>query len=514
MKTAKEEYLGILCKFYMIVLLAILPLYMQDGYYLLGDAKYALFRNCSFLCLGIWLVVETGSFLLDGIGKLMQGTVNTNKRGRVSGAFRGIVDICMLGYAGCVLLSAICSDYDTAWLGYADWHMGAVSQLLFVGIYFFVSRYFGYDSLTIYVGEAALLAVTILGLLNRLGIDILGVFKEFAPTDWEYSNLLSTIGNINWFCGYFSVMLVFPISGFLYSRRKVKTVILYFISVLGLVLLFIQGSDSGPVLVMTAIGCCLIAGWKKAAFFRKGLGLLGGTLFGVWMMGQAVNALNAWSAIPVDSWIYGKLLWNGWLVFAVAAGLLTLGFTSLGKRMEEKTLQKWIKIFICVMLLTIVTLAVLVVIVWLCGAGDAWGSGRGMLWRLAWEGFLQADAAEKFIGAGPDCFAEYLISVGRTPIITQEDHWANALFVNAHNEWLNHLVNIGILGVTAYMGIFIAALRRYRGMMLAMLVVAMYGVHSLVSFQQVLNTPLLFMVLGICEATWRRKMGVNDLTRE
>ncbi len=514
MTTAKEEYLGILCKFYMVVLLAILPLYMQDGYYLLGDVKYTLFRNCSLLCLGLWLAVEIGSFLCNEIVKLRAGHASTSISGKMGGTSWGIVDIFMLAYASSVLLSAICSDYDTAWLGYADWHMGAVSQLLFVGIYFFVSRYFSYDRQIVYVGEAALLAIIVIGLFNRLGMDPLGVFDGIAETDWEYSNLLSTLGNINWFCGYLSVMLAFPISGFLYSSRKIKGIVLYFVSILGLILLLIQGSDSGLVLAAVAIGCCLLIGMKRSDFFQKGLWLLSGMLFGVWLMGQAVNALDAWNAIPVDSWIYDKLLWNGWLLFAVVAGGLTAIFEVLKKHIEEKRLQKWIKILVCVMMLTVATLAIFVVIIWSRDDSDAWGSGRGMLWRLAWEGFLQADMGGKLIGAGPDCFAEYLISVGKTPIITQEDHWANALFVNAHNEWLNHLVNIGILGVAAYAGIFIAAWKRYRGMMLAVLLLAMYGVHSLVSFQQVLNAPLLFAVLGICEATYRRKMVVNDLTRE
>ena len=34
---------------------------------------------------------------------------------------------------------------------------------------------------------------------------------------------------------------------------------------------------------------------------------------------------------------------------------------------------------------------------------------------------------------------------------------------------------------------------------MGMLTVAMYGINSLISFQQVLSTPLLFMVLGLCE---------------
>ena len=48
--------------------------------------------------------------------------------------------------------------------------------------------------------------------------------------------------------------------------------------------------------------------------------------------------------------------------------------------------------------------------------------------------------------------------------------------------------------------------------------IAMYGAHSLISFQQVLNTPLLFLVLGVCEQRMRARGGAsgpgNDGQRE
>lgn len=502
MKTAKEEYLGLLCKFYLVVLFAVLPLYMQDGYYLLGDGKYTLFRNCSILCFGIWVVMEIGSFLYAGIKR------DVKKRG----FSWGVVDIFVLSYGACALLSAVCSKFGAAWLGYADWHMGAVSQILFVGIYFFVSRYFGYDRFSIYVAEAALFAVMLVAFAARLGFDWLGVYQGFAETDWVCSNMLSTIGNINWFCGYFSVTLAFPVSGYLYAKRKLKAVALYIISVMGLVLLVIQGSDSGPVLAVTAIGICLLTGIRKTEFFRKGLLLLVGMCSGVFVMGKAITMLDTWNFTPVESWIYRNMTWSGWLVAGVAAFLLWVVCRCMESRGRQAVLRKAIKILMITAMLIGGTIALFLVWTWSKGSLESFGSGRGILWKLAWEGFLQADGVQKLIGAGPDCFAEYLILIGKTPIITQEDHWANALFVNAHNEWLNHLVNLGILGVAAYGGIFIGAYRRYKGMMLAVLVLAMYGVHSLVSFQQVLNTPLFFGVLGICEATRRRKMGVNHLT--
>lgn len=494
MKALKEEYLGILCTFYLIILFAVLPLYMQDGYYLLGDGKYVLYRNCSLICMGIWLVAEVIVFF----GNREKDTHPL-----------AIVDIFMIAYAGCVLLSAFCSDFDTAWLGYADWHMGAVSQLLFVGSYFLISRYYPYDKISIYGAEAALLAVALISFAGRLGFDWLGVYQGIPETDWVRSNMLATIGNINWLCGYLSVVLAFPVSGFLYGKRRTKMTILYFISVLGLVLLVIQGSDSGPVLAAVVVGVCLLAGVKNVNFFQRGLLLLAGMTMGVYLMGCGITVFDAWNATPVESWIYHRMTWMGWIWL----GILSLSLYGVSHVLKERGrkafLQKMIKILVAVMLLVGGTLSLLILLTWAGGSLESFGSGRGILWKLAVEGFVQADWPVKLIGAGPDCFAEYLISIGKPPIITQEDHWANALFVNAHNEWLNHLVNMGILGVIAYAGIFVGALRRYRGMMLAVLVLAMYGVHSLVSFQQVLNTPLFFAVLGICEVAYRRKQELQ-----
>ncbi len=75
-----------------------------------------------------------------------------------------------------------------------------------------------------------------------------------------------------------------------------------------------------------------------------------------------------------------------------------------------------------------------------------------------------------------------------------------AVFANAHNQWLNHLVNMGLLGLCGAVGLLITSVRRYRGYLPCVLALALYGANSLVSFQQVLSTPLFFLILGIAES--------------
>lgn len=484
MKNTKKELMDILCSIYMICLLVVLPLYTNGTYYLFGDVKYYLFRNISFICLGIWFVLE-GIFLL---------------REKCS-----VVDICVLSYGACNIVSALLSSVgDIAWAGYADWHMGAITQLLMVGIYFMVSRTYAQDAMIIYMGEAAFLGVTVIALLNRLGLDPLRLYVGFDSKDWEYSHMLSTIGNINWFCGYYSVMLALPMAGYIYSRKKRKQIFLFAVSALGMLLLCVQGSDSGPVLAVVALGIGMIMSVKHPDRFGKVLILAATVILLLPIMGGLITLLDAQAATPIDGDIYTIMCWKGWWLVGAFLCIMCLLFYRV-KSHVQKVIAKTI-VIMGVLMGVVGVLLPLLKPTSLQEAG--WGSGRGALWGLAWKGFVQGDWKQKLIGAGPDCFAEYLLSCGLTPMVEMDGHWSNSIYANAHNEWLTHLINIGILGVLAYLGIFLCGLKRYRGMLLGVLVLAMYGVHSLVSFQQVLNTPFLFWALGLCENQCRKSEAI------
>lgn len=480
MQSAKKELLDILCSIYMICLLVLLPLYTNGTYYLFGDTKYYLFRDISYICLGIWLLLE-GVFLV---------------RQKCS-----IVDICVLSYGACNIVSALLSSFkDIAWIGYADWHMGAITQLLLVGIYFLVSRTYVQNAMIIYMGEAAFLGVTLIALMNRLGLDPLGLYVGFTPLAWEYSHMLSTIGNINWFCGYYSVMLALPMAGYIYSHKRRKQIFLYIVSALGMLLLCVQGSDSGPILAVAGLGIAMLMSVKHPDRFGKVLILAATVIMGLPVMGSLITLLKTQAATPIDGDIYNIMCWEGWWLIGAFLWLICLWFYRM-KSQVQKAIAKTM-VIMGVLIGAVGVLLPLLNLAQLSQAG--WGSGRGALWGLAWKGFAQGDWKQKLFGAGPDCFAEYLIACGLTPMVETDGHWSNAIYANAHNEWLTHLVNIGILGMLAYLGVFLCSLKRYRGMLLGVLVLGMYGVHSLVSFQQVLNTPFFFLMLGLCENQCRK----------
>ena len=492
-----KDFLKMLSNLYMVALAVLLPLYTRGTYVLLGDTKYALFRNVALICLGLAGAALFAGWLEQQVRRRRNGLTTVKKQSALNP-----VDICMLFYGGCTVLSALLSSYGTtAWTGYHEWYMGALSQVIFVGTYFFVSRQYRGSAWPVYLWEGAFFLVVLLGFCSRLGWDPLGLREGFHSGDWEYSHLISTLGNINWFCGYCAVALAMPVAGYLKSRSVVKKRLLYSVSLLGLILLCIQGSDIGPVLAAACLGVCLLWGRKNVTAFGRTMLLAAGMAFGLPCYHGLVILLgdDARSALPADGLGLSVFGWGGWWLL----GLVCLGLYFAIRRMSRAFIGGlWLGTVI--LGATVLVVGIVLYLTRILGS-ESWVQGRGALWRLAWEGFLRGDWKQKLLGAGPDCFAEYIYSVfapGELPVV--EGHWAKAVFANAHNQWLNHLVNTGLFGLCCAAGIFVTAVRRYRRSLAGMLALVMYGVNSLVSFQQVLSTPLFFLMLGICEYCARK----------
>lgn len=522
-----------LCNFYIVVLTLLLPLYTRGTYMTLGDDKYGMFRSVSLFCLGLGAVITLAEVILRRIRRLRtfdekgleerkpsEGSMGLHVG--PSGTDISVMDICVLLYGLTAVISALCSDYGTiAWTGYQDWYMGAISQLLFVGIYFFVSRRYQGDPWPVYLWEIAFFVVMVLGFCSRFGLDPLGLMQGFNSGDWEYSHLISTLGNINWSCGYCSVALAMPVAGYLKGKAPIKRRLLYVVSVTGLLFLCVQGSDVGPVLAAVCLGVCLLWSRSNVEYFRRTLLLATGVAFGMPCYNILVKMFGerALKAQPADSQGINMFGWGGWWL----AGIVLAGLSVLLGRLidwkaskracglEENEIQRRdgkaaVKGLWLGMILVAVTLTVTGGLWYLSRLvnSEGWTSGRGTLWRLSWQGFLKGSWKQKLLGAGPDCFAEYIYSTFaplELPMV--EGHWAQATFANAHNQWLNHLVNTGLLGLACAVCVFGTSFKRYRRYLPGILALSMYGMNSLVSFQQVLSTPLFFLMLGLCEYTIR-----------
>lgn len=516
MENRKEEFLKIVCQIYLIAILAVLPLYYipWNGYYKLGDTKYYLYRNISLLCLGIGLVVacifavsswwrEKHCIFGGSLPETLQKLWDMCRTHAVMAA------VCL--YGACALISAICSPYgSTAWNGEREWYLGAITICLMVGGFLLTAAYGDACKTAVLLGEAAFTAVTLIGLLQKLGYDLLGLLKGYVVGDWEFTHMLTTLGNSNWLSGYYSVM--FPLSMALFHRaleegKKVSVLVTGTCNVFAMMLLLLQGSDSGVIVACTVMGLCFYLDRKQTGRLEAYFLFLVAVSVGMSIWGKGMMYLGTFDILLQDGIAKKLAAWQGWLLFA-AGCLLLWGIYRKIPEDKKKILQKGV--------LYSTLAAAAVILVWylhrLSGTDFAeWGNSRGKLWQMAWTGFREGNLRQKLLGAGPDCFAEYLgeLLPGGT-VLFDKGYFEGSVFTNAHNEWLTTLVNMGLLGVAAYAAVFITALRTYKKNFLAVLLLLTYGIHSLISFQQVLNAPFFFLVLGLCEAADRREKTINN----
>ena len=150
---------------------------------------------------------------------------------------------------------------------------------------------------------------------------------------------------------------------------------------------------------------------------------------------------------------------------------------------------------------------------------DDWGNSRGAAWNCGISAYHSMDTVHRIVGIGPDCFADYVYEI---PELAERliDQFGNQRLTNAHNEWLTVLVNTGWLGLFYYVGIFmtvwIRCVRKSEGQpMLYVCAVSIlaYTVHNMVSFQQILSTPYIFMILGMGEGLLRGSVTKSESTK-
>ena len=92
------------------------------------------------------------------------------------------------------------------------------------------------------------------------------------------------------------------------------------------------------------------------------------------------------------------------------------------------------------------------------------------------------------------------------------EYWHGQALACAHNEWFNMLVTQGILGVIAYIGIFVTALIRgaktakYNPVVIPLMaLVVAYMSHNFFCYQQCICTPVVFIAMAMIElqARWK-----------
>lgn len=180
-----EEAVSLLLTAYLFIIFCIYPFYVKNGYSDIGNEKFQFYKYITVGGLGLILPLA----LLCIFFRIRDGKYRFS-----------LTDWAVAGYGIAVILSYICSDFKEKGLwGEPGWNMGLMTQLAFVISYFLISFFWEYEENLLAAFIAAASAVFLLGVLNRFSIYPI----DMGGTDIGF---LSTLGNINWYCGYWAVL--------------------------------------------------------------------------------------------------------------------------------------------------------------------------------------------------------------------------------------------------------------------------------------------------------------------
>ena len=551
---------------FLFCMLGIFPLYYKEQYYGIGDAKFEFFWTTSLGFIGTFLVFIILKFVLEQISKKplckkkIENSYKTTEHKKENILLKCLdnlssLDYAVFIYAICVFLSYGFSDYkDFALKGASGWNMGLCSQMIFVALYFILSRqkelfakvqslkgekrYQDLTQLILIVHLTASALAFLLGILHRFEIDPLGMYEGLEL--YQKIEFLSTIGQATWFSSYVCTVSAVGITLFYVSEKKWLRIVTGIYTVLGFGILVTQNSDSAFVAaagMMLLLGYFSLADVKKCCRFWQVMSLMWGSFAGIGLL-QRVFADRA---IPLDRlsvFLSQSIVTIGIFMFSMAVMLFygkcykreiaekdrKEGNIEETKIHTDKIMSVSKRIYQIGLILLLAAVVMIVIFIYLNTKGyllqwfgyqstnsyllfdSRWGNGRGSTWMICWQSFWNMPFYQKLFGIGPDSLSAYLYSMPDMEELLRS-LWGNQRLTNAHNEYLNSLLCYGAVGLWAWMTVLIGGIRYFYNktkenpfMIAFALCIMGYACHNIFCYQQICATPFLFIALGIGES--------------
>ena len=530
---------GVICVLMLLIIVA-LPFYNENGYTYIGTDK-AQFLQKTGICGLMFAAPLLALYLMFAAAAEIQKFLKErgNRKKTTFTGFAGLLRACLqklsltdkfaLLYGGSILLSYFCSDYkETAFWGADGWMMGLFAQLTLLAFYFLISRFWTPKKWMLRLFLPVSAAVFLLGYVNRFGIYPINM-------KLQHPEFISTIGNINWYCGYlvsvfFGGYYLLWQCGSTWNREKVtwrRWLLMAYVAV-GFATLVTQGSMSGIVTlaVMLIVTFCFSAkDSKKMLLFWQETLLLSlvclltfgiRSIFGGEITYQdGMVDLLTYSVFPVITMVLSAFFVMG-IMRSEKKGSYPVGFFRIMTRIAAAGSAAGAALLIGMIALNTLcpgSLGALSEYPVFTFTPD-WGSNRGATWRAGIACFLEQDFVHKLVGVGSDCMGECLNDTAGAELKSiLAERFGMLNLRNAHNEWLTVLVNNGVIGFVGFVGMMVSAIGRFLryGLKGGQTIIGAcgfcllaYTINNMFSFQQAVNTATIFVILGIGEAYVRK----------
>ncbi len=390
--------------------------------------------------------------------------------------------------------------------GLSGWYMGALTYAILVVLYFTVSRCLIYNKTVYIIPVVTVVLISIWGSLNKYNFAPINMHYDYAKKGAVF---FSSIGNINWLCGFTSVLVPLIWGLYMGAAKVWEKIVLIVCMIATFEMIILNSSDSGYfalcVTMMVLFGYAITDREKFRRFTEIAM-----CFFAVSAFVRVQDTILRSRTSEAGHWepVIGI---PSLVAFVLFAALFAITFFI--KNWNVKIARILRSVYISLVTVGVVGLIILVTINTMNDGSiisnpafiinDEWGSNRGITWRLGIGTFFHMDFWHKLVGSGPDTFYYEMVQYDDLKYRVN-DFFGGARLTNAHNEIITLLVNVGILGTAAFVGMIAVSVKesftyaKKRPEMLGFgLAIISYFANNMFSFQQITNIPFLFIVLGM-----------------
>lgn len=496
-----------------LVVLCVFPLAVTDAYFNILETKYQFYAGASITMILVML----------GYGLINESVLAYLKEFRLKKVLKGlsVVDWAMIVFWLANVISWIFSEWRwEAFWGTSGRYNGVFLMTIYMIVYFCVTRFFTLKRWYLDAFLAVGLLVCLFGITDYFKMNLMG-FKTYMM-ETQKDKYTSTLGNINTYTVYAAVVMV--VAAILFAAEKNgKRMIWYYVNLvvacfalimgvsdnayLSLVALFglsplylfrtKQGISRYLILIATFFTVIQCIAWINVAFADQvigidsafaliaGLDLLPLIVIGLWVIAAAVTYILVKKNAEHDMSGLCKGLCRGWVgVIVLVVAVVAFAFydtTVAGNGDRYGALASYLRF------------------------NESWGTNRGYVWTRAitlWKEELTP--LQKVFGYGSDTFA-LLMSMYYEPFMQGDG--TLIIYDSVHNEYLNYLLTVGIVGMSAYIVFLGSAVvkmwKRLEGrpeVAALMFAVLAYAVQALININLPVVMPVILQLLamGLC----------------
>lgn len=499
-----------------LILLFIYPLFMTNKYFNITLAKFEFFT-----------LVSAVFAMLSYLTESSKPSNVKNKKKEIKSEKKKI-DYTDLSYLCIIIFGAITvlvsGHAKAAFLGTAGRYMGYAFFLAAGLAYLFISRHNILKEYELIAFEVSMALACLLGFVQACGADPFNLIGSIAK--YQRTIFISTFGNIDVFSAFLAISL--PISLFMicFRNRKSPITYIYFVTaIFGCFGLFLSNSDSGYLGVIVAFWVICLLSFKNRKFLYQFSDLCLYFFLLAFIYGQ----LHSFGIVTRDLSFMSEILTNPLISCGAIVVFLLASILLRVIKLNDKALKALKTIYIVVSVF--IVLSVIALIIYFSAINtdydlgsfasyfrfnDKWGTNRKFVWRIYLQAYNELPFVQKVFGCGQDCL-KLALSTELVKEMVDFGNYTN----NAHNEYLQYFVSIGIFGLVSYLAFIITGLiklfkeKEYKMLTYPMAVaIISYLAQATVNITQPIVTPLVFLFIAFAcckKATWTSDK-LDDLT--